>query len=300
MISLQEALLDGRATLEYCSGSAKHDSEILLSHVLNKNSAWFVAHSDFALTDEQKTCFQSYIKRRSKGEPVAYIIGHRAFWKHDFNVSPKVLIPRPETELLVELALETAANLAPALSQLKIADLGTGSGAISVSLAKELDRAEVVAADISEAALGLARKNADRIGCENIEFVLTDWFNGLKGYRFNIIISNPPYVAENDPYLEQGDLRFEPRCALTAGADGLNDIRQIVKYAKQHLFKHGYLFVEHGCEQGDAVRTLFADAGLCNINTQHDLSNLERVTCGQTPNGLNCCSTFAISNVYRT
>ncbi|MBT5032300.1 MAG: peptide chain release factor N(5)-glutamine methyltransferase [Proteobacteria bacterium] len=282
-MSLQDALVNGRVTLEHCSDSAKHDCEILLSHALSKNSAWLIAHSDSALTGEQKTRFQSYIERRSKGEPVAYIIGHRAFWKHNFHVSPDVLIPRPETELLVELALETAANLAPTVSQLKIADLGTGSGAIAVSLANELAHADIVAADASEAALTIARANSRLVGATNIEFVLSDWFSSLAGYCFNIIVSNPPYVAEKDPHLEQGDLRFEPRCALTAGADGLNDIRQIVKNAKQHLFKNGYLFIEHAYDQGDAVRTLFADAGLCNINTHHDLLSLERVTCGQTP-----------------
>ena len=281
MISLQEALINGRATLEHCNDSAKQDCEILLGHAIGKNSAWLIAHSHSALTGDQKTCFQSYIERRSKGEPVAYIIGHRAFWKHNFHVSPEVLIPRPETELLVELALETAANLVQTVPQLKIADLGTGSGAIAVSLANELVDADIVAADTSEAALIIASENSRLIGTANIEFVLSNWFSSLTGYSFNIIISNPPYVAEKDPHLGQGDLRFEPRCALTAGADGLNDIRQIVKHAKKHLFKHGYLFIEHGCDQGKPVRALFADAGLCNINTHHDLSNLQRVTCGQ-------------------
>lgn len=281
MITLKELLLLGQKQLEGSSDSAKEDCEALLSHILNKNSAWLIAHSDSTLTTEQAIAFQTYLQRRSTGEPIAYIVGQRGFWKHRFEVNSNVLIPRPESEMLVELAMQIATEPAASNTQSEsILDLGAGSGAIAISLAHELPQAEILAVDVSPEALEVARRNSVNIGTKNIKFIESNWFCEVGSQRFNIIVANPPYVAEGDPHLDQGDLRFEPIGALCAGPEGIDDIQKIVTQACGHLQPKGSLLIEHGFEQGSKVRRLFSNAGFSNITTHRDLAGLERVTRG--------------------
>src|SRR5690606_13162514 len=222
-----------------------------------------------------------WVARRAAGEPVAYLLGTRGFWRFDLAVTPDTLIPRPETELLVELALARIAPGTPA----RVADLGTGSGAIALAIAGERPQARVVATDASAGALAVARGNvaAQRIG--NIAFRHGDWWAPLAGARYDVVASNPPYIADGDMHLAQGDLRFEPRTALASGADGLDAIRTIAAGAHAHLVEGGWLLVEHGWEQGAAVRALFESAGLADVATERDLEQRDRVTLGRRPPG---------------
>ena len=253
------------------------DAELLLLHVLGKPRSWLFGHDTDALDMGDVAAFEALIARREAGEPVAYLTGRRGFWTLDLAVTPATLIPRPETELLVERALERLPRDAAA----RIADLGTGSGAIALALAKERPRARVVATDASEAALAVARANAAENGIDNTEFRHGSWFAPLAGERFDLIASNPPYIEADDPHLGQGDLRFEPMSALASGGDGLDDLRVIVGEAPSHLVDGGWLLVEHGWKQGAAVRALFADAGFIDIETARDLEGRERVTLGR-------------------
>ncbi|MEG3049313.1 MAG: peptide chain release factor N(5)-glutamine methyltransferase, partial [Thermomonas sp.] len=222
--------------------------------------------------------FQALIARREAGEPVAYLTGMQGFWTLDLEVSPATLIPRPETELLVELAL---ARIPPGVAS-RIADLGTGSGAIALAIAKERLQATVIATDASTAALEVAGRNATRNGIANITFREGDWFAPLAGETFHLIASNPPYIAEGDPHLDQGDLRFEPPTALSSGADGLDAIRCIVRDAPSHLVAGGWLLLEHGWGQGTAVRSLLIEAGFVDVETERDLEGRDRVSRGRT------------------
>lgn len=280
MITLKALLKSGQVQLENYSDSAIEDCEILLSHTLNKNSAWLIAHSDSTLTSEQTLAFQTYLRRRSAGEPVAYIVGQRAFWEHQFEVNANVLIPRSESEMLVELAIQIAGSQTPTLQTQTIADLGTGSGAIAISLAHELPKSKVIAVDVLPEALAVARRNAKKIGVANVRFIESNWFSKLGGQDFNIIVANPPYVALGDPHLVQGDLRFEPSGALCAGPNGIDDIQKIINQATEHLQPNGNLMIEHGFEQGSEVRKLLSNAGFNNIVTHRDIAGLERVSCG--------------------
>jgi release factor glutamine methyltransferase len=219
------------------------------------------------------------MQRRLAGEPVAYLLGHRGFWTLDLAVSPATLIPRPETELLVELAL---ARL-PVDTALAVADLGTGSGAIALALASERPQVDVTATDLSAAALDMARGNAARNGLARVRFVQGAWFAPLQGMRFDLIASNPPYIASNDPHLQQGDLRHEPATALASGIDGLDDIRLIVADAGAHLLPGGWLLIEHGWDQGAEIRALFEHAGFEQVHTERDLEQRDRVTRGCLP-----------------
>src|SRR5690606_41469022 len=215
--------------------------------------------------------------RRVAGEPVAYLTGRRGFRHLELQVTPDTLVPRPETELLVELALERL----PTDRELRIADLGTGSGAIALALASERPRASVVATDASAAALAVARANADALGIANVEFREGDWFDAVRGERFDLVASNPPYIAEGDPHLQAGDLRFEPAMALSSGSDGLDAIRRIVAGAPAHLQPGGGLLLEHGWEQGAAVRALLSAAGFHAVATARDLEQRDRITYGR-------------------
>jgi release factor glutamine methyltransferase len=217
--------------------------------------------------------------RRVAGEPVAYITGRRGFWSLDLHVSPDTLIPRPETELLVELALEHL----PASGPVTVLDLGTGSGAIALALAKEQPLARIIAVDASLAALSIAQANAAELRVGNIKFMHGDWYAGLAGQRVEVIVSNPPYIEAADAHLGQGDLRFEPRSALASGEDGLDDIRVIVAEAPEHLSPNGWLLIEHGWNQGAAVRRLFSTAGFVDVVTEQDLEQRDRVTLGHLP-----------------
>src|SRR5690606_29533287 len=228
--------------------------------------------------------FEALVARRAAGEPVAYLVGTRGFWRLELAVTPDTLVPRPETELLVELAL---ARIDPRAAA-RVADLGTGSGAIALAIAGERPRARVVATDASAAALEVARANAAALGLGNVEFRHGDWWAPLAGERFALVASNPPYIADGDAHLAQGDLRFEPRAALASGADGLDAIRAIVAGAPAHLRDGGWLLVEHGWEQGAAVRALFEAAGFDEVATERDLEQRDRVTLGRCRRGVDC------------
>lgn len=253
------------------------DAEALLLHVLHKPRSWLFAHADEELPAETIAAFDALLARRAAGEPLAYITGRRGFWTLDLEVTPATLIPRPETELLVELALQRI----PADTASTIADLGTGSGAIALALASERLHAQVSAIDASAAALAVAARNAQRLGIANVEFLHGDWFAPLAGREFALIVSNPPYIASDDPHLAQGDLRFEPAAALASGHDGLDDIRCIVDGARTQLESGGWLLFEHGWDQGDAARTLLHEAGYVEVFTAQDLERRDRVSGGR-------------------
>ena len=253
------------------------DADILLVHVLARPRSWLFAHATDAVDAADAARFRELVARRAQGEPVAYLTGSRGFWTLALAVTPATLVPRPETELLVELAL---ARL-PADTDVRVADLGTGSGAIALAIASERPRARVVATDASPAALDVAHGNALRHGIGNVAFRDGSWLAPLAGERFDLIASNPPYIAEGDPHLAQGDLRFEPPMALASGADGLDDIRTIVNAAPAHLHPQGWLLLEHGWDQGAAVRALLLDAGFVDVATERDLEGRDRVTLGR-------------------
>jgi release factor glutamine methyltransferase len=256
---------------------ARAEAELLLSHVLGKGRAWLFAHGDAALDPEHGTRYAALIERRARGEPIAYLTGRREFWKLSLAVTPDVLIPRHETELLVEAAL---ARIAPD-AKARLVDLGTGSGALALALAHERPHCEVHGCDISAAALEVARINAQALGLERVRWHRGVWWAPLGGMRFALVVSNPPYLASADPHFAEGDLRFEPRDALAAGRDGLNAIRAILAGAPAHLDPGGWLLIEHGSEQGDAVRELFRAAGFGSIETLRDLEARQRVTLGR-------------------
>jgi release factor glutamine methyltransferase len=253
------------------------DAELLLAHVLGASRTWLFAHAKDALPSEPQARFDALVARRAAGEPVAYLIGHRGFWSLDLQVTPATLIPRPDTELLVELALERL----PPEGASRVADLGTGSGAIALAIARERPHAQVIATDASTEALAVAQSNAARHGLDQVAFREGRWFAPLAGERFDLVASNPPYIAEGDAHLEQGDLRFEPRSALASGPDGLDDVRAIVADAPAHLVAGGWLLLEHGFEQGAAVRALFDAAGFTQVATRQDLEGRDRVTLGR-------------------
>ncbi len=269
MTIIAAALAEARRTLPAA------EARLLLCHVLGRSTAWIEAHRDEALGDAESERFFAMVSRRTAGEPVAYLLGTREFYGRDFAVSPAVLIPRPETELLVDLA---KAGPAPA----RILDLGTGSGCLAITLALELPKAEVTAIDRSSDALAVARGNAERLGA-GVRFIESDWFAALAEDRFDLIVSNPPYVADGDPHLAEGDLRFEPALALSCGIDGLDAIRRIVAQAPAHLTAGGRLLFEHGYDQAEAVASLLADAGFIGIEAHHDLAGIVRVSGGRRP-----------------
>ncbi|HEY4092821.1 MAG TPA: peptide chain release factor N(5)-glutamine methyltransferase [Luteibacter sp.] len=247
------------------------EAELLLAHTLGVNRAWFFAHADDALPAPDETRFAEFVARRVKGEPVAYITGRRDFWSLPLEVTPATLIPRPETELLVELALARLPEGG------RLLDLGTGSGAIALAIAKERPDATVHALDASEAALVVAQRNARSLGLR-VSFFHGDWFAPVAGERYDIVVSNPPYIEDTDEHLSLGDLRFEPKGALSSGADGMDDIRRIVTAAPAHLYEQGWLLFEHGWNQGEASRACFDVNLWTSITTTPDLESRERVT----------------------
>jgi release factor glutamine methyltransferase len=263
------------AALALDAGSARFEVQYLLQHVLNQPRAWLLAHSDETLNIEQQAHSEALLQRRLRGEPIAYILGEREFYELSFKVTPATLIPRPETELLVEQALQRASR------QGRILDLGTGSGAIALSIAHTRPDVEVVAVDASEDALRVARENAARLTIRNVNFMQSNWYAALGQQHFNLIVSNPPYVAVGDAHLQQGDLRFEPVSALASGADGLDDIRRIVAGVQTYLEPGGWLLLEHGYDQAARVRALLRDAGMAEIFSACDLSGIERVSGGR-------------------
>ncbi len=255
------------------------DAQWLLLHVLQQPHGWLFAHRRDALPDEVAAAFEVLVARRERGEPVAYLTGTRGFWSLDLEVDSAVLIPRPETELLVELVLQ---RVPPDIAA-RIVDLGTGSGAIALALAHERPQAQVHAVDASAEALEVAQRNARRLGLGNVTFHYGDWFAPLADMRFEMVVSNPPYIEDTDPHLAQGDLRFEPALALSSGADGLDAIRSIVRDAPAHLEAGGWLLLEHGWNQGAAVRDLLQKTGFVEVATHRDLEDRDRVTVGRSP-----------------
>lgn len=233
------------------SPSLHLDAELLLCHVLDKPRSWLYTHPEKLVDPDDQRRFNELVARRALGEPVAYLIGEREFWSLSLAVTPDVLIPRPETELLVELALK---HLPQGRGQ-RIAELGTGSGAIALALASELPTAYIVATEASAPALDVARRNARRLGIgrDRVDFRAGDWFSPLQDERFDCLVSNPPYVRDDDPHLKQGDVRFEPRTALAAGPDGLDDIRKLIEEAPMYLSRGGFLIMEHGHDQQPKV-----------------------------------------------
>jgi len=255
---------------------ASMEAQILLMHVLNVNRAWLIAHATDNLTDMYITKVESLLQRRLQGEPVAHILGSREFFGLALKVTPDTLIPRPDTETLVEAALEKING------RMRVLDLGTGTGAIALAIAKHAPSCEVVAVDASAGALAVAAENAATLQLNNVQCVASHWFSALPASnKFDLIVSNPPYIESSDPHLQQGDLRFEPMSALASGADGLQDIRQIVAQAPDYLNAGGWLMLEHGYNQADAVQQLLQAAGLQQIQTLSDLGGNPRVTLAQ-------------------
>jgi len=257
------------------------DAQVLLAHALGVDRAWLLAHATDELSRPQADAFFALAKRRREGEPVAYLTGRREFHGLDLAVTPAVLVPRPETETLVDAALERLPGDRP----LRVADLGTGSGAIALAIAHARPNATVIATDISDDALAVARDNATRLELANVAFMPGSWYDALGSDAgpFDAILANPPYVADGDPHLGEGDLRHEPSVALSPGGDGLDALRIIVAGARSRLADGGWLGVEHGYDQSQAVRDLFASAGLAAIEARRDLAGIPRVVLGRHP-----------------
>ncbi|MEW6648051.1 MAG: peptide chain release factor N(5)-glutamine methyltransferase [Pseudomonadota bacterium] len=274
--SVQQALLSAQARLG-SSDTPRLDAELLLCHVLDKNRAWLRTWPERALTADEQAAFEELVARRAAGEPVAYLTGRCGFWSLELKVTPATLIPRPDTETLVEWALE----LIPAEAAWRIADLGTGSGAIALALGRERPRCRIVATDASADALAVAQENSALNRTGNVVFRHGAWYAPLAGERHELIASNPPYIAEHDPHL--AGLRHEPRTALTAGPDGLDDIRLLIAGAPHHLTPDGWLLLEHGWDQGAAVRELLQRHGYRHVHTRRDSAGHERISGGQRP-----------------
>ncbi|WP_207886079.1 peptide chain release factor N(5)-glutamine methyltransferase [Pseudomonas sp. 30_B] len=257
------------------SPSARLDAELLLAAALGKSRSFLRTWPERVVSREAHDLFDGFIARRQAGEPVAYILGHQGFWSLDLEVAPHTLIPRPDTELLVETALA----LLPA-TPARVLDLGTGTGAIALALACERPSWQVLGVDRVAEAVALAERNRERLDLNNAAFRASQWFSELAGERFSLIVSNPPYIPSADPHLTQGDVRFEPSSALVSGADGLDDIRLIVEQAPDHLESGGWLMLEHGYDQADAVRDLLLTRGFARVESRRDFGGHERISLG--------------------
>ena len=274
MSSIAQALAAAREKLNAA------EARQLLGHVLQKPAAWLLAHDDETLTEHQLAHYASLCARRRGGEPIAYLTGAREFYGRTFHVAPGVLIPRPETELLVDLAKSwTESRVGAGQTALRILDLGTGSGCIAISIALECPECELVAIDASEEALAIARTNAEQLGA-TVRIFCSDWFSMLADERFDLIVSNPPYIASGDAHLALGDLVHEPPTALSSGPDGLDAIRTIIATAPHFLRPAGSLWLEHGYDQAEAVRQLFQAAGYTDIRQHTDIAGIVRVSGG--------------------
>lgn len=258
------------------SQEARIDVQMLLQRALGVSRAYLLAHPEQLLDATQRSTYDAMLQRRLLGEPIAHILGEREFFGLTLKVTPDTLIPRPDTELLVELALRRM----PMEKGIRVLDLGTGSGAIALSIAHARPNVEVVAVDASAPALAVARENAQRLDVANVRYVQSDWFAALHGQSFDLIVSNPPYIAAGDVHLNQGDVRFEPLSALVSGADGLDDIQLIVGQAGGFLENRGWLLLEHGYDQGAAVRDLLQQSGLSEVFSAKDIAGIERVSGG--------------------
>lgn len=276
MTDIQNTLKSAIKVLSKTSDSAFLDAEVLLSHVLDKPRSHLRAWPEKELKNTELDCFLQLIKQRHQGIPIAYITGVKEFWSRDFKVNPDVLIPRPDTELLIELSLIAIENN----TKVRLLDLGTGSGIIAITLAAERPDIEVFASDLCDKALNIAQQNANTYKLKNVHFLQSHWFNGIAQSQFDLIISNPPYIENNDPHLSQGDVRFEPKSALIAASHGLKDIKNISIKAYKRLKPGGMLLIEHGFEQKTQVQGIFKSSSYCKIKTHTDLSGNPRVTTG--------------------
>ena len=277
IVTIGRALAGARAALAATSATARLDAEVLLSHVLGCGRARLHAHPGTRLDRDPGLQFETLVERRRRGEPIAYLTGRREFWSLDLRVTPDTLIPRPETEHLVEAVL---AAIRPDEAA-TVADIGTGAGAIAVAVAHERPRAFVLGSDRSAAAVAVARANAARLGAGNVSFIVADVCAALAPGRWSVIVSNPPYVAEGAPHLLGGDVRFEPREALVSGPRGLDMLDALARHAPRRLVRGGRVVLEHGADQGPEVRALLSRAGLTPVETSRDLAGNERVTVGR-------------------
>jgi len=269
------ALLQRSAEL-VASDSAPLDTELLLCHALGVDRTYLKTWPDRLPNTEQLNAFKGLFQRRLRGEPIAYILGWQGFWSLDLKVSAHTLIPRPETELLVETALALSLP-----SKASVLDLGTGTGAIALALASERYSWTLTAVDVQPEAVALAEENRAAHRLNNVKVLQGNWFSSLPAVKFDLIVSNPPYIENNDTHLSQGDVRFEPASALVSGPQGFDDLILLVAQSAGFLAANGWLLVEHGCEQGDGVRALFAEAGFHAIETRRDYNQLDRITLGQ-------------------
>jgi len=261
------------------SPTAQLDAELLLCLVLSKPRSYLYTWPEQVVSDSQVAAYQELLQRRKNGEPVAYLLGRQGFWTLDLQVAEHTLIPRADSEILVETALQLAA----ASTAWQVLDLGTGSGALALALASERAHWQVTGVDRIESAVALAQANQQHSGLNNVNFLHSDWFSALAGQRYNLILSNPPYIAEHDPHLQQGDVRFEPLSALVSGPDGLADLRSIIAQAAAYLISPGWLLLEHGYDQADAVCALLEQAGFVEVHSQRDLAGQQRVSLGRLP-----------------
>ncbi|MBD1228096.1 peptide chain release factor N(5)-glutamine methyltransferase [Xenorhabdus griffiniae] len=262
------------------SDSPKRDAEILLQHVTGRSRTYLIAFHETPISPKEVSQLETLLARRIQGEPIAYIVGEREFWSLSLTVSPATLIPRPDTECLVEKALE----LLP-VSSAQILDLGTGTGAIALALASERHDCYVTGVDINPDAVALARhnaaRNAEKLSVHNVNFLQSEWFSAVGERQFDMIVSNPPYIDELDPHLREGDVRFEPATALIAAQNGIADLQTIIEQARHFLLPNGWLLLEHGWKQGIVVRNLFLEKGYQQIATFQDYGGNERITVGQ-------------------
>ncbi|WP_133140769.1 peptide chain release factor N(5)-glutamine methyltransferase [Legionella genomosp. 1] len=278
MINIKTALSNATEVLADLHDTARIDAEILLAYTLSKTRTYLYTHPEQPLNTEQYQRFQTLVKERQLGRPVAYLVKMREFWSLPLKVTESTLIPRPETELIVELCL----HLIPEQRDIRIIDLGTGSGAIALALAKERPQWEVYASDISERALYVAKENAASLNITNIHFFQSDWFSAIPdAMQFHAIVSNPPYIPQTDPHLQQGDLRFEPQSALASGEDGLTAIRDIMQQSIARLNRDGLLLIEHGYDQKTVVGSMLKDYGYQKLQCWKDVQGLDRVSGGR-------------------
>jgi len=259
------------------ASSARIEVQCLLQEVLHVPRVYLLAHPERSLTDTEFAHYSILLQRRLAGEPIAYILGEREFYGLNLQVTRATLIPRPDTELLVELAVQRITMQEPCA----VLDLGTGSGAIALAIAQTCPLAAVLACDASAVALAVAQQNADALGIKNVSFVQSDWFTQLGAQQFALIVSNPPYIAAGDPHLLQGDVRFEPVSALISGTDGLDDIQQIIQQSSAHLITGGWLLLEHGYDQAERVRSLLLEAEFDDVFSARDLAGIVRVSGGR-------------------
>jgi len=275
-LTVAQAIAWAAQTLQSTSDSPKLDAEVLLLHILEKPKSYLFTWPEVELTDVQKNTFNQLIAQRKAGHPVAHLVGIREFWSLELEVNNSTLIPRPDTETLVEQVLSL--NLP---DEINLLDLGTGTGAIALSLATEHPKWQVTAVDYSEQAVKLAECNRRKFNLDNVVVIQSDWFNAVPKQQFELIVSNPPYIDEQDEHLEKGDVRFEPKSALVSPEKGMADIKLIINQSRQFLAPNGYLFIEHGYQQGPLLREFFAQMSYSNILTVKDMAGCERVTMAQ-------------------